>query len=76
MSDALTIEEADARVTWMRRRGVTKCWGIELGPEPSATDEQPSEQTAEEAWKARRNEMRRVAFLATGGPVPAVGRTK
>ena len=75
--DVYSIEEADARVTWMRKRGVTRWGDIELGPEPgtdtSDTDE-TQRTTPAEAAKAMRAERQRVASLASGGPVPAGAR--
>ena len=76
--DHPTIAEADERVTWMRKRGVVKCWGIELGPEPQSDaaddDETQRNTTPEETEQQRRNARRRLVQLSSGGPVPVVGR--
>lgn len=71
-----TLADLEATVQKMRALGVTKWNGIELGPAPSeTTDEQPSEQQAEDPMK-KRAEHQRIASLASGGPVPAVARLR
>ena len=74
----LDLADLEARVLRMRALGVTKWGDIELGPEPAPADDsdQPSGYTAEERVKMARVERQRVASLASGGPVPAVGRSK
>lgn len=70
------LDDLEAAVTKMRALGVTKWNGIELGPAPAAAtdEEEPSGLTVDDRVKATRAERHRVASLASGGPVPAVGK--
>jgi hypothetical protein len=71
------LSTLEAAVATMRRLGVTKWNGIELGPEPPITaedEDEPSGLSAEDRVKAARAERQRVASLASGGPVKAAGR--
>ena len=75
-----SLDDLEACVKKMRALGVTKWNGIELGPDPEAIasddSDQPSGLSLEDRMKASRAERQRVASLASGGPVPAVGRSK
>jgi hypothetical protein len=65
------LDALEATVVAMRRLGVTKWNGIELGPEPTAksgTEDEPSEPQAQDP-KEQRARRERVAALASGGPV-------
>lgn len=71
------VETLEAAVKKMRALGVTKWNGIELGPEPalpSDDEDEPSGNATDPA--TRRAERQRVASLASGGPVPAGGRSQ
>ncbi len=76
MSDS--ISDLEAAVLKMRALGVTKWNGIELGPQPVDSNDgdadEPSGLSADERVKAARAERQRIASLASGGPVKAVGR--
>lgn len=69
------LDDLEAAVLKMRALGVTKWNGIELGPEPAKADDadQPSGQQAVDPVKALA-EKRRIASLASGGPVFVGGR--
>lgn len=79
MGDVYSIEELEARVRKMRALGVTRWGTIELGPEPQsdAADDDTTQRTSPaDHLKQARSERQRVASLASGGPVPAVGRSQ
>ena len=77
--DVYSIDDLEARVAKMRALGVTRWGDIELGPEPTApsdADDMTQRSRPDDVAKAVRAEKHRVAALASGGPVPAVGRTQ
>lgn len=69
----------EERVALMRRLGVTKWGDIELGPVPLSTEARDDDETQRSMTPTvtemqRRQERRRLALAASGGPVPAVER--
>jgi hypothetical protein len=79
MGEVRSIDELEARVAKMRALGVSKWGDIELGPEPQSdadsTNDETQRTTPADRLKQARTERHRVASLASGGPVPAGGRT-
>lgn len=67
----LDPSKLDEVVAQMRRLGVTKFGGIELGPDPNARpdDEGETQRTADAEYR-KRERNRRIVTGASGGPRP------
>ena len=70
------VTDLEARVTAMRRLGVTRWADIELGPEPAQADDTSREDATQRSMKLdaeNRERAYRLRFGASGGPRPLGG---